>query len=265
MASGTTIPIRVAANAPVFDLPILVARKEGLFADAGLNIDYLLPDAPGALTADIYNFDTWSSIHRIGHDGRSDRISALRPAIIAQAILSFDETLYNPHDLAGVEIAVNQRRASHYATLQLISASLACTDISIRHGGGPDERLRLLLSGKVRAATLMEPHLSLALKKGAHIVAMTFYRGADVATASLSNDQIDAYYDAINDAVTILNRDFDRYRTLIAAATAGQLAPEELGRQFVRYTHAETYEEATTDRLSPWMKAWESTIEGARH
>ena len=32
--------IRVSPNPPVFDLPILVALEHGLFAKAGLDVDY---------------------------------------------------------------------------------------------------------------------------------------------------------------------------------------------------------------------------------
>jgi len=279
MASAKRVPIRVSANAPIFDLPILVALDQGLFLNAGLDVSYVThghsgPAAPPdlvtaqrfeALEADVYNLDAWSGVERMGREGRTARITALRPAIVAQAILSFDDTLYNPHDLGGVEIGVALKRASHYATVQLVSASLDCAEIAIRHVGGPDERLAALESGRIRAATLMEPHLSLALKQGAHLVAMTFYRGADVMASELTDDEVDAYYDAINDAVNIINAEFDRYRHLVTAPVAARLAPDELGQQFVRYTHAETYEEATARRVFPWMQAWESTLDRARH
>jgi NitT/TauT family transport system substrate-binding protein len=39
----------------------------------------------------------------------------------------------------------------------------------------------------------MEPFISLALKDGGHIVALTFYRGAEVIHPKFTNEQRQAY------------------------------------------------------------------------
>jgi hypothetical protein len=52
-------------------------------------------------------------------------------------------------------------------------------NIVTQHIGAPPVRMEILRKGTpVRAVTLMEPFISLALKEGAHILALTFYRGA---------------------------------------------------------------------------------------
>jgi NitT/TauT family transport system substrate-binding protein len=252
--------IRISANAPVFDLPILVALEAGLFEAADLAVAYVRDPAKTrafeARDVDAYNIDAWGGLEQMARGGRPARIAALRPAIVAQSIVTFDDSLQNPHDLAGVEIAVNPHTASHFATLQLVSGSLGEGEVLVRHAGGPEARWQALASGKVRAATLMEPHLSLALKRGAHIVALTFTRGAEMMAAELCDDQLDAYYDVINAAVDLINGDFARWRPLLTAELGGRLQPEELGRSFLRYTHAETYDPAAGRALSPSMARW---------
>lgn len=270
MARTARSPIRISANAPVFDLPVLVALEQGLFVQAGLNVVYSPnrdSDAVDPLTrpkerafeiraADAYNLCAWGGMDRLGRSARSARITALRPAVVAQAIVTFDDTLQNLHDLMDVPVGVNHYTASHYATLQMLAGAMERHQVQVRHAGGPDDRYQLLRSGRLRAVSLMEPHLSLALKEGAHLVALTFYRGADVMAAELPDKVVDGWYDVINAAVDDINRDFARWRPLIAAPVADRLEATELGRQFLRYSHAEIFDEAVTRPILPWMDSW---------
>lgn len=262
--------IRISANAPVFDLPVLVALEQGMFRKAGLNVAYSPNQDSDAVdpltrpkefafearTADAYNQCAWGGMDRLERSARAARITALRPAVVAQAIVTFDDALQNLHDLVDVPVGVNHYTASHYATLQMLSGAMERRQVRVQHAGGPDERYHLLRSGRLRAVSLMEPHLSLALQEGAHLVALTFYRGADVMAAELQDELIDAWYDVINAAVDEINRDFARWRPLVAAPLGGRLAPEALGRQFLRYSHAEIFDEAAARPLLPWMDSW---------
>jgi NitT/TauT family transport system substrate-binding protein len=45
---------------------------------------------------------------------RGAQVLALRPAVGAQAILSFDAAIQEPRDLAGVPVGINDRTGSHY-------------------------------------------------------------------------------------------------------------------------------------------------------
>lgn len=272
MAVANASPwIRISANAPVFDLPILVALEANAFEAAGLHVSYHVgpaEDSPvdpltrlkerqfEARGADAYNLCAWGGLDRLERSGRGGRIAALRPAIVAQAIVSFDDTLQNPHDLADVEVGINAFTASHYTVLQLLSGSLPREHLKVVHVGGPGERYQALKTGRLRAVALMEPDLSLALKEGAHLIAMTFYRGAEVIASELPDDVIDAYFDVLNDAVDAINADFDRHRHHIVSSLDGRLASRDLGRQFLRYAHAETYDEDATSKIHPWMESW---------
>src|SRR5579863_10724877 len=107
--------VKIAPNNPVFDLPVLVAIEEGLFEKAGLDVSMSAryEDREKTLTerevlarlkeqlfecgsADSYNVCEWASIDRLERGKRGGNIAALRAAVAAQAILTFDEALQVP-------------------------------------------------------------------------------------------------------------------------------------------------------------------------
>ena len=104
--------IRIAPNNQVFDLPVIVGIEEGLFKSAGLDVAFcasyderekdsvatpvlsrLKENLFESGKADSYNVCEWASIDRLEHGARGGNIAALRAAVAAQAILTFDEKL----------------------------------------------------------------------------------------------------------------------------------------------------------------------------
>jgi NitT/TauT family transport system substrate-binding protein len=270
MAAAKPI-IRISPNPPVFDLPILVAREAGLFEKAGLDVRYsaeyvdhdpferdVLTRQKEALfesnSADTYNVCEWGGIDRLERGSGHGKIAALRPAIAAQAIVSADPAIQTPRDLAGVAIGVNEFTGSHYTTVALVESTVGKDNVVLEHIGAPEVRLQSLRDGRIRAVTVMEPFISLALKQGLHIVALTFYRGAEVVSADLRAEDRTAYFDAIDAAVDLINGDFARYAHHVTADARGALEPHELSAHFVRYTHAQRYAPELFNRAYDWMK-----------
>src|SRR6266850_789676 len=196
--------VKIAPNNPIFDLPVLVGIEEKLFEKAGLNVQMSAPyearekdsaERPvmsrlkenlfDCGSADSYNVCEWASIDRLERGTRGGNIAALRAAVAAQAILSFDETLQVPRDLADVPVMVQELTGSHYTTLQMLESALGADHVKIEHGGLPQMRWAALKSSSARAATVMEPFISLGLKEGAHIIAASFYRGGEVIAPDL--------------------------------------------------------------------------------
>jgi len=266
--------VRIAPNNPIFDLPVIVGIEEGLFAEAGLNVEFVATyedrekdsaDKPVLSrlkenlfengSADSYNVCEWASIDRIERGAGGGNIAALRAAVAAQAILTFDETLQTPRDLADVPVAVQESTGSHFTTLQMLESALGAEHVNIAQGGLPQMRYAGLKSGQYRAVTVMEPFISLGLKDGAHIVAASFYRGGEVVGPKLTAEQRKAYYEAENKAVDRINADFYKYAHHLTARTNGALEPNELSRAFVRYKHVDYYDETLFTRTYDWMKA----------
>src|SRR5947207_8249246 len=265
--------VKIAPNNPVFDLPVIVGIEEGLFAGAGLDVAFtgtyadrekdtiekpvLERTKEGMFecgSADSYNVCEWASIDRLERGQRGGNIAALRAAVAAQAILSFDDKLQVPRDLADVPVVVQELTGSHYTAIQMLESAVGAEHVKIENGGLPQMRWAALKNGSARAVTVMEPFISLGLKEGAHIIAASFYRGGEVIAADLTPEQRKAYYDAENEAVDMINADFYKYAHHVTAHAKGALAPHELLRAFVRYKHVDYYDLALFGRTYDWMK-----------
>jgi NitT/TauT family transport system substrate-binding protein len=266
--------VSIAPNNPVFDLPVIVGIQEGLFAKAGLDVRFsatyaerekdsvqtplmarLKENLFDGGSADSYNVCEWASIDRLERGKRGGNIAALRAAVAAQAILSFDDKLQVPRDLSDVPVMVQELTGSHYTTIQMLESAVGPEHVKIQNGGLPQMRYAALKTGSARAIAVMEPFISLGLKEGAHIIAASFYRGGEVISPDLTPAQRKAYYDAENEAVDLINADFYKYAHHVTAHAKGALQPTELLRAFVRYKHVDYYDATLFTRAYEWMKA----------
>jgi len=280
----TDVIVRVAPNNPVFDLPVIVAIEEGLFAAARLEVrfsatyadrerDHAELDILARLkeqlfecgSADSYNVCEWASIDRLERGTRGGSIAALRAAVAAQAILSFDDALQTPRDMADVPVVVQELTGSHYTAIQMLESAVGREHVRIHNGGLPQMRWAGLKSGAYRAIAVMEPFISLGLKEGAHIIAASFYRGGEVVAPELTAEQRRAYYDAENLAVDRINADFYKYAHHVTAHAGGALEPRELLRAFVHYKHVDYYDPTLFGRAYEWMKSRGMTDGQSRH
>jgi NitT/TauT family transport system substrate-binding protein len=206
-------------------------------------------------SADSYNVCEWASIDRLEKGERGGKLAALRASVAAQAIMTFDDSLQIPRDLADIPIYVQEFTGSHYCTVQLLESALGAEHVNIGQGGLPQHRYAGLKNGTHRVVTVMEPFISLGLKDGAHIIAAMFYRGGEVISPDLTPEQRKAYYDAENAAVDMINADFYKYAHHVTAHAKGALQPNELLRAFVRYKHVDYYDTTLFNRTYDWMAA----------
>ena len=64
---------------------------------------------------------------------RGGGIAALRAAVAAQAILTFDDALQTARDLSDVPVTVQESTGSHYTTLQMLESAVVITSYSIHY------------------------------------------------------------------------------------------------------------------------------------
>jgi NitT/TauT family transport system substrate-binding protein len=268
----------IAPNQPIFDLPEIVAIERGLFEQAGLSVrfadgstdDTLLSTERDPLarlkeslyeaeSADVYNLCEWGGIDRLERNQRGGRIAYLRPAVVAQALVSFDPAINEPHDLADIPVGVNEFTGSHYTALHLLEGTLPRPEITLEHIGSPAVRLERARTGQAKAVMLMEPYISLALKQGGHIIGSYFYRGSQVIAPNLSDDRRAAFIQAVDAAVDVINADPAAFRAHITANANGELENDELRSDYYRYTKITPFTEKRFSESYSWMKSWRLT------
>ena len=186
MSATQLVPVRIAPNNPVFDLPVIVGIEEGLFAKAGLDVSFsatyadrerdhadtkfmerLKENQFDCGKADSYNVCEWASIDRLERGNRQGKLAALRAAVAAQAILTFDNALQTPRDMVDVPVMVQELTGSHYTVIQMLESAVGRDHVKIENGGLPQARYAALKAGKTRAIAVMEPFISLLVKEGA--------------------------------------------------------------------------------------------------
>jgi len=278
-ATAQTAKIRLLAGNSIFTVPERVAVEEGIFERHGVEIvtdadwdqrNHVIKDAekdPLKLfegrRSDTFNMCEWGVLHRIEHSERDVRIVYLRPAVVAQALVTLDPAIQEPHDLANVPVGINESTGQHFTTIKLLEGALGREQIKLEHGGGPAELLEHVHKRTFGAVALMEPFLSLALKQGAHVLGSFFYRGAQAFATDVSVDAQRAFIAAVNEAVDRINADPDAYRGHITVAAGGALAPEELSSDYYRFVHAQPYSRERFANQYSWLEEW-NLVEGGR-
>ena len=282
------IKTRIEVNNAVFSLPYHVAQERGIFAAEGLDVtlvpagsgrdrDKEVPDRPiedhtqvksygwhegiekGEFS--MYRACEWGQIRRTQDSCQGARVVTKRAAVATQAIVVAGNSPYNiPRDLRNVLIGVNMHAGSHYSALQLLGGSLlAKNEVRVGHVGGPKQRLRFLEEGKIGAAALMEPWITVAVKRGHKIVCEGFYDGAEVAVPSLAPDTYARIDRSVRMAVDVINKDlrpFLKYMMREVPADICKLTENDFYLGRFRYLYPRPYTREEYDYIYNWMVDW---------
>jgi NitT/TauT family transport system substrate-binding protein len=279
---------RIEVSNAVFSLPYHVAKEKGYFAEEGYDVDLVpagsgrdrdkevpvLPiEDPRAVRSIgwhtgieqgefcMYRACEWGQIRRTQDSGVEARVISKRAAVATQAIVVRADSPYNvPADLRRKTVAVNFHAGSHYITLVMLDGAMNDrSDVRPVHVGGPKQRLRFLEDGKVEAAAVMEPWITVAVKRGHKIIAEAFYEGAEVATPDVDRDMYAAITRAINQAVEEINRDirpFLKYLIQEVPRELAALTEDDFYLPRFRYVQPRPYTREEFEYLHTWMTSW---------
>jgi NitT/TauT family transport system substrate-binding protein len=282
------IKTRIEVNNAVFSLPYHVAQERGIFAAEGLDVtlvpagsgrdrDKEVPEQPiedhrlvksegwhrGIESGEfcLYRACEWGQIRRTQDSSSHVRVISKRSAIATQAIVVRADSPCNvPQDLAGRTVAVNFHAGSHYITLSMLGGSMNDRkEVRPVHVGGPKQRLRFLEQGKVDAAAVMEPWITVAVKKGYKIVCEAFYEGAEVATPDVDPQMYAAIHRAILKAVARINQDirpYLKYMIREVPADVARLTEADFYLPRFRYVAPRPYGREEYEHLYDWMTGW---------
>jgi len=280
---------RIEVSNAVFSLPYHVAKEEGYFADEGYDVELVpagsgrdrdkeVPEQPiedhrlvksygwheGIEKGEfcMYRACEWGQIRRTQDSTRNVRVISKRAAVATQAIVVRGDSACNvPQDLRGRTVAVNFHAGSHYITLSMLGGSMnSKNEVRAVHVGGPRQRLRFLEEGKVEAAAVMEPWITVAVRKGCKIICEAFYEGAEVATPDVNPEMYAAINRAINRAVAKINEDIRPYLKFMIREVPRDvvtLTEDDFYLPRFRYVAPRPYTRQEYEHLYDWMTGWE--------
>ncbi|MFC6716767.1 ABC transporter substrate-binding protein [Natrialbaceae archaeon GCM10025810] len=273
-----------------FMLPQRVAAERGYFEAEGLDVELLERDRQrvdwkyvpasetltGDVDVDLYPVCKWESLKRTWslEDGR-----IVAHGAFADLPYTFharpDAGIEGPADLAHVPIAVNRRTGQEYTAMRALEEHLDPEAIELEHHGMPTDRLRALRDGEVEAATLLDPHSTLADHLGFERLFEFENHVGIVAAADLDGETFEAFVRAYERAVEEINASPEAFREgyLEMLEADAEVAPDlfsdvdlEAMRESVTVPTYEVPEPADPDDLEEhleWMKDRNLIDEGA--
>ena len=272
----------------VLGLHWFVARGDGLFAEEGLDVEILLPGVRSTALplndprthdhhlvssmhyqyiyeenkVDIVRACEWGQIRRAYDSKRGCPIVSKRAAVVCQGIYVRPDSPVNvPKQLAGKTVGVQWHHGSQYSTLEMLEGAMPRDEINLINAGTVRERYEMLVAGKVDAATLMEPWISLAEKKGYKRIIETFYVGVENASSNIAPETYQALNRAIKKAVQHINADKRRYIHYLIEEMppehARQLTPDDFYLPRLRYVDPEPYTKEEFERAYQLMVRWD--------
>jgi NitT/TauT family transport system substrate-binding protein len=219
---------------PFQGLPELVAYDEGLFEKEGLAIEWVdrgygnvktadtsLTDVKGANPfgshgtmleagkADMYNACEWGNYCRVGGTAVGSRQVGRRAIITYGAIVVRPESpVYTAQQLAGRRVGVPFYAGTHYLALQMLEGFLQRDQIIVCSAPtGSRNRFDVMMKGDIEAATLTEPYVTFAEKKGCRVICDAFFHGTEVASDRVDAETYRAFNAAVREAVRRINAD----------------------------------------------------------
>ena len=280
--------LKIEVNNAVFSLPYHVALQEGFFGDEGVDVE-LVPagsgrdrdkEVPAEPILDhravksygwhegiergeyaMYRACEWGQIRRTQDSLEGARVISKRAAVATQAIVVRGDSPYDiPSDLHDVVVGVNMHAGSHYVTLALLEGYLKRDEIRPGHVGGPKQRLQFLEDGRIGAAALMEPWITVALKRGHKILCEAFYEGAEVGVPSLDPEGYASVDRAIRTAVDRINSDIGPYLKYMireVPKAIAEISEADFYRGRFRYVYPRPYSAEEYERIYEWMVGWD--------
>jgi NitT/TauT family transport system substrate-binding protein len=278
----------------IHDLPLLVARDEGFFRDQGLDVEIVKTPGSGqrdsdhqALRANVFDrtmealYDQgacdqfrmceWGVMKRAvestaltGH--RPAKIVALGSAMSTFAIVTAPQSkIYEPEQLKDRPIAVSPFNGSHFTTLKLLEGFLTREQIKTTFAGTMKERLEAVAKGEIAAASLMEPWISVAEKRGLRVLMESHSTRSEAAGEELDGPTLSKMFRAEAAAADAIERNPEKYAHYLVEEAGGMLALKDLKLSRILNAPPEPYTRERFDHTYQWTLGWGLVPAGATY
>ncbi len=272
--ASSELPTLKIAVLPIVDaLPMYVAQDQGFFEKQGVKVQ-LIPAASAAerdqlIAAGQADGMINEIVSTILYNKDQIQVQIVRFARVATAdsamysiLAAKNSNINSVNDLKGVPIGISEGTTIEYTTDRLLTEQgFQPADIKTVAVPKISDRMALLGSGDLKAATLPEPLASLAVQGGARVILddrqTTKYSYSTYAFRKAVIDAhpeaIRAFLAAIEDAVKMINQDPQKWSNLLSEQ---KVVPEPLKGSFVvpKIVTASIPTQAQWDDVLAWEK-----------
>ena len=278
----------------IHDLPLLVARDEGFFRDQGLDVEIVKTPGSGqrdsdhqALRANVFDrtmealYDQgacdqfrmceWGVMKRAvestavaGH--RPAKIVALGSAMSSFAIVTAPQSrIYEPEQLKDKPIAVSPYNGPHSTTLKLLEGFLKREQIKTTFAGTMKERLEAVAKGDVAAASLMEPWISVAEKRGLRVLIESHSTRSEAAGDELDGATLAKMFRAEAAAAEAIDKNPEKFSHYLVEEAGGLLDLKDLKLERILNAPPEAYTRERFEHTYQWTLGWGLVPPGATY
>jgi NitT/TauT family transport system substrate-binding protein len=293
MTVATKAKPQVAVMNAVHDLPVLVARDEGYFKDEGLDLEFVTtPGMAQVTTSHFVKFDSVFDrpLDSVYNEGGIDQYRMCEWGIMKRAVeaecsglrrrkivalgasmskfaiaVAPDSKIYEPEMLKNKEIAVTPNNGSDFTTLKMMEGFLAPEHVKRTNVGSMLKRLEAVRDGRVAAASLMEPWISVAQKWGLRILIESHSTRAEAAGDELDAATLRKMFSAQARAVEAIEKNPQKYAHYLARETGGLLEPDELQTWRLLHAAPQPYTRERWEDTYNWTVKWGMTLPGASY
>lgn len=272
-ASSTPVTLKIAVIPVLEALPLYVAQNEGLFAEKGVNVEFIPAASAPVREQLIISGEADGMINEVlttmltNRDQVQVQIvryarSATSEAPLFRILASGKSGITSAEGLKGVEIGISHGTVIEYLTDRLLQAEgLTSNEIKTIAVPGISDRMALLESGELSAAMLPDPLASLAVLQGAKVaVDDSRHPEYSFSTITFRKEVIDqhpeairAFLAAMEEAVERINTDPSAWDALL---TEQNLVPAPLMSTFElpKFATAGVPTQAQWDDVLAWAR-----------
>jgi NitT/TauT family transport system substrate-binding protein len=286
--------VRASMMNAIHDLPLLVARDEGFFRDEGLDVEILKTPGSGqhnsddrALKDDIFKrtmealYDQgqcdqfrmceWGIMKRAvesnqDKDLRKAKIVALGSAMSSFAIVVDPRSgIYEPEQLKNEPIAVSAYNGSHFTMLKMVEGFIKRDEIKIANHGTHRQRLDAVKAGKVKAASLQEPWISVAEAQGARVLIESRSTRSEAAGDEMDGPTLQKMFRAEARAAEAIQNSPEKFAHYVLDEAGGLIGMRDMKLSRILNAPPMPYTRERFDDNYNWTVGWGLVPPGATY
>ena len=284
---------KVAIMNAVHDLPVLVARDAGFFADEGLDLEFVTtPGMAQVTTSHVVKFETVFDrpLDSVYNDGGIDQYRMCEWGIMKRAVeadtsglrrrkivalgasmskfaivVDKGSKIYEPEMLKNKLISVTPNNGSHFTMLKMVEGFVEPAHVKTTNAGSMPKRIAALKRGEVAAVVLMEPWISVAQKEGLRILIESHSTRSEAASDEVDGPTLAAMFRAQARAVELIEKDPMPFVHYLIAETGGRLEAKELQTWRLLHAAPQPYTRERWEDTYNWTVKWNMTVPGANY